>query len=136
MAICTVCSRLTSKKCAKCGLAWYCGTECQKSDRRNHKLICKYPIEIKESEGKGLGLFATRDLEIGDLIVCENPILHLKSGNERILQCPQEFKLIYEKLNREEKDQVLALTGIERESETSPMERFLDSFSGNEEWYL
>ena len=137
MDICNVCSKPTIKKCGKCGLARYCRTECQRSDWKNHKKICKYPFEIKESEGKGLGLFATRNLEIGDLIVCQDPVLFLKSGNEGIMRNSHEFRTEYEKLERRKKDQVLALAG--NESNATPavmaMERSLDFLSINEEWY-
>ena len=133
-----MCSKLTTNKCGKCGLAWYCKTECQRSDWKIHKKVCKYPFEIKESEGKGLGLFATRDLEIGDLIVCEDPILFLKSGNEGILRNSHEFRTEYEKLERKKKDKVLALAG--NKSNTTPtimaLELSLDSSPNNEEWYL
>ena len=59
------------------------------------------PFEIKESSGKGLGLFATCDLNIGDLIVRENPILYFEGGSIGIINNPETFKEAFEALGRE-----------------------------------
>ena len=88
--------------------------------------------------GKGLGLFATRDLEIGDLIVREDPILHFEAGDAVILLNPEKFKSDYEKLKRTEKDRILSLAGAESCATLANivMEYHLDSSSKDEEWYL
>ena len=133
-----MCGKTTANKCGKCGLVWYCQVSCQRSDWKNHKNVCKYPFEIRESEGKGLGLFATRDLEIGDLIVREDPILHFEAGDAVILQNPDKFKSDYENLKRTEKDRILSLAGAESGVTLANIviEYHLDSSSRDEEWYL
>ena len=134
MTNCTVCGRPTTKKCGKCGLARYCKTQCQRGDWKDHKKICKYPFEIRASEGKGLGLFATRDLEIGDLIVCEDPVLYFDDCVE--LLNPRKFQDVYEKLGRSEKDQILDLAGRESDATfaNQVMKLRFDSSSIDEEW--
>ncbi|KAL5265128.1 hypothetical protein ACHWQZ_G006014 [Mnemiopsis leidyi] len=138
MANCTVCGKQTTKQCGKCSNAWYCRTECQRSDWKNHKKVCKYPFEIKESEGKGLGLFATRDLQIGDLVVCEDPIIYLSDGIKGVLKSPQTFKHTYENLGVEERNKILALVGADNDLTACNlvMESCLDSSSRKEdqEW--
>ena len=136
MTVCTVCGNPTTNKCGKCSNAWYCRTECQKSDWKTHKKVCNYPFEIKESEGKGLGLFATRDLQVGDLVVREDPILHFKSGGAALLKSSQLFKEAYEKLERSKKNKITALAGPDPDAILCKlaMDFSLDSSSENEEW--
>ncbi|XP_063678957.1 N-lysine methyltransferase SMYD2-like [Bolinopsis microptera] len=116
---CATCGSTTAKKCGKCCKVRYCCRDCQVKDWKNHKLNCN-PFEIKESSGKGLGLFATCDLNIGDLIVRENPILYFDAGHTSddilsdnysiMLPGSETFKEAYEALSREKKDLVLDLT--------------------------
>ncbi|KAJ6622892.1 hypothetical protein B0H10DRAFT_1787284 [Mycena sp. CBHHK59/15] len=40
---CTVCNTPTSKKCARCGTAYYCSPAHQKSDWKTHKSACLAP---------------------------------------------------------------------------------------------
>ena len=146
MAVCTVCGNPTTKRCGKCSKAWYCRTECQRSDWKDHKKVCNYPFEIKESEGKGLGLFATRDLQVGDLVVREDPILYFKCGGQALQSSPQLFKEAFENLERSKKNKITALAGADLDATLSIMWRFLsffynlamnislDSSSENEEW--
>ena len=120
---CATCGSTTTKKCGKCCKVRYCCRDCQVNDWKNHKLNCN-PFEIKESSGKGLGLFATCDLNIGDLIVREHPILHFESGSfldslniisDNTLTLPGRvpFEKAFEALSREKKDLILNLTGAD-----------------------
>ena len=109
---CATCGSITAKKCGKCCKVHYCCRDCQVKDWKNHKLNCN-PFEIKESSGKGLGLFATCDLNIGDLIVRENPILYFEGGSIGIINNPETFKETFEALGREQKDLILNLTGAD-----------------------
>ena len=110
---CATCGSTTTKKCGKCCKVHYCCRDCQVKDWKNHKLNCN-PFEIKESSGKGLGLFATCDLNIGDLIVRpEHPILFFEGGSIGILDNPETFKETFEALSREKKDLILDLTGAD-----------------------
>ncbi|KAJ7038409.1 hypothetical protein C8F04DRAFT_951224 [Mycena alexandri] len=43
MPPCTVCRKATSQKCARCGTAFYCTAEHQKSDWKTHKYACVAP---------------------------------------------------------------------------------------------
>ncbi|KZS94173.1 hypothetical protein SISNIDRAFT_453898 [Sistotremastrum niveocremeum HHB9708] len=37
-------SSASMRKCSRCGIARYCGTECQKNAWKEHKLVCKSPV--------------------------------------------------------------------------------------------
>lgn len=45
--------------------------------------------KVKAVEGKGLGVFAVRDLKRGTRIMCERPLIHLLKGN--LMDVPVEF---------------------------------------------
>ena len=55
------------KSCV-CGQASYCSKECQLNDWKTHKPSCP-PFIIRESPGKGKGLFATRKIKEGQIIL-------------------------------------------------------------------
>lgn len=40
------------------------------------------PVEIKGSDGRGRGLFATKDIAAGDLLLCEKAFAHCFAANE------------------------------------------------------
>ena len=77
MASCTFCKVSKDKllRCV-CGQAFYCNRECQTSDWDNHLPSCP-PFIIKESPGKGMGVFASRKLNPGKVIIDEYPLLTL-----------------------------------------------------------
>ena len=71
--------------CAKCGVAAqrrcvcrvaYCSEECQRLDWPRHKPRCP-PYVVKDSgqEGKGRGLFASRNLPAYSVVLVEEPVL-------------------------------------------------------------
>ena len=62
-----------------CKKASYCSKECQAKDWKSHKPSCP-PYVIKESPGKGKGLFATRKIKEGQVIVDEYPFFTLRDG--------------------------------------------------------
>jgi hypothetical protein len=71
------------KRCGKCHTRQYCSEECQLDDwgRGQHKLFCGkageigLDYEIRPSIcGKGLGVFAKRDLKRNDTIFVERPV--------------------------------------------------------------
>ena len=73
MASCSFCkvSKDQLKSCV-CGQAFYCSKECQVKDWKVHKLSCP-PYVIRETPGKGRGLFATRKIKEGEVILEEYP---------------------------------------------------------------
>ena len=71
MASCDFCKidpKEQLKSCV-CGKASYCSKECQVKDWKVHK-----PFIIRESPGKGRGLFATRKIKEGQVILEEYPL--------------------------------------------------------------
>ena len=86
---------------------------------------------MRESPGKGLGLFTTRDLNIGDLVVREDPILYIDEGADQILQNPNVFKTAFENLNRSQKEKILELSGTHT---NNLMQIFGHQLSNGEEW--
>lgn len=70
------------KKCSKCKKRPFCSRECQVLDWKNgHKRWCGRSgelgtdFEIKESPGKGLGVFALRSFARDECIMVERPIV-------------------------------------------------------------
>ena len=75
MGLCDFCkveSKEKLKTCV-CKKASYCSRECQAQDWKNHKPSCP-PFIIRESPGKGRGLFATRKIKEGQVILDEYPL--------------------------------------------------------------
>ena len=130
MACCESCGSQTAQKCGNCKKVWYCSRNCQKEDWKGHKNYCG-PFEVRECPGKGLGLFTTRDLAIGDLVVREDPILYIEGGTDQILQNPGVFKAAFEKLDKSDKERILALSGAHS---NNLVEIFGVPLSNGEEW--
>ena len=60
----------------------YCGPACQKKDWSRHKRLC-VPVMIKDIEGKGRGLVASKNFQMGDLILKERAVATIRSkGSE------------------------------------------------------
>ena len=80
MASCSFCkvSKEHLKNCV-CGLVSYCSKDCQVKDWKAHKPSCP-PFIIRESPGKGRGLFATRNIKEGQVIIDEHPLLIVAAG--------------------------------------------------------
>ena len=103
MGSCQVC-RKDSKLSCVCGKASYCGVECQKKDWKDHKPSCP-PFVIRESPGKGRGLFATRKIKQGQLILEEYPLI--TSKNEA---CLDDFETnVYPNIDEDTKTKILEL---------------------------
>ena len=84
MASCSFCkvSKEHLKNCV-CGKVSYCSKDCQVKDWKSHKPSCP-PFIIRESPGKGRGLFATRRIKEGQLILEELPLVTI--GGKMSLQ--------------------------------------------------
>ena len=64
------------KTCVCCKVS-YCNKDCQSKDWRNHKAFCP-PFIVREVAGKGRGLFATRKIMPGKIILEERPLLTME----------------------------------------------------------
>ena len=76
---CKVDNNKELKSCQSCEKVSYCSKECQVKDWRSHKPSCP-PFVIRESPGKGRGLFATRKIKEGQIILDEYPLLTVNDG--------------------------------------------------------
>lgn len=74
LGACAICEKSASLRCAGCRRRFYCSKEHQRDDWTSHKLSCR-PWEIRENTELGRHLIASRDLEKGDLVVAETPIV-------------------------------------------------------------
>ncbi|XP_043272143.1 SET domain-containing protein SmydA-8-like isoform X2 [Venturia canescens] len=74
LGACAICEKSASLRCAGCRKRFYCSKEHQRGDWARHKLACR-SWEIRENEELGRHLIASRDLETGDFIVAETPIV-------------------------------------------------------------
>ncbi|KAK9885453.1 hypothetical protein WA026_010949 [Henosepilachna vigintioctopunctata] len=73
-SVCAVCAKPAQRKCSACKIAHYCSVEHQRGHWKDHKRMCK-SYEICSSEDLGNHLVASRDLERGDVIFSETPLL-------------------------------------------------------------
>ena len=106
MTACTCCkvdsgAKLLSCVCRK---ASYCSKECQGKDWKNHKSSCPL-YTIRDAPGKGKGLFATRKIKMGQIILEEIPLFALAYGMSF-----EEFKANhYINIDEETKAKILKL---------------------------
>ena len=114
---CFVCKKTVRGKkvlltCINCHAITYCGVECQRADWPRHEWNC-VPVMVTEFPGKGRGLVAARDINKGELIFKDNPVIKLAvdakglpadplesliSLKQQIESLPAEAKLQYYKL--------------------------------------
>ena len=88
-----------------CKKVSYCSKECQTKDWKIHKPSCP-PYIIRESSGKGRGLFATRKIKAGQVILEEYPLLVLSDVGISL----REFRVYhYPHIDDETKAKILQL---------------------------
>ena len=84
-ACCAWCYTTVSspKRCGKCSKRVFCSRACQIQDwKLGHKHWCciageiGHDFEVREAQAKGLGVFAKRPFERGDVIMMERPAMH------------------------------------------------------------
>ena len=80
---CSLCNMTAKEKgkkklqtCRKCHAITYCGVECQHADWARHGWNC-HPVMVTEFPGKGRGLVAARDIEMGEQIFNDKPVIKL-----------------------------------------------------------
>lgn len=71
---CHVCSSPATQKCAGCQSVFYCSRDHQKQHWKRHKQACT-PARLKQGEGVGRYLEATRDIKSGEVVMKEKPIV-------------------------------------------------------------
>ena len=76
MSLCNFCKKNFTEqlKSCVCKNVFYCSKDCQTKDWKSHKPSCP-PFTIRDSPGKGRGLFATRKIKEGQIILEEYPLL-------------------------------------------------------------
>ena len=78
--VCAACSAAGSDllQCSRCRAVSYCGPACQRRHWRAHKAQCSVVWRVEAVPGKGLGLVAARDIQPGQVILTEKPLLLLR----------------------------------------------------------
>lgn len=71
---CAICKKFATMRCGNCKTQFYCTKEHQKEDWTRHKTSCR-SWEVKENQELGRYLIAARDLEVGDLVIHEPPLV-------------------------------------------------------------
>ena len=103
MTSCNFCHAVSESKLGSCvcGKVSYCNKECQTKDWKNHKLSCP-PYTVREVPGKGRGLFATRKITPGMIILEEKPLFTIENTQEVELS-------IFHRIDEETKASILQL---------------------------
>ena len=138
---CSVCEMTAKEKgkkvlhtCEKCHAITYCGVECQRADWGRHEWNC-VPVMVTEIPGKGRGPVAARDIEKGELIFNDKPVIKLATNakghpvdpdfmsslKQQINSLPTEAQSQYNKLMTREDDNVYNLN----RSDLEDFKRFL-----------
>jgi len=69
------------KRCTQCKEVNYCSKKCQaRAWKAGHKMWCG-TLAVKDIPGKGKGIVALRDIEIGEVLLKEKPLLLFPAGN-------------------------------------------------------
>jgi hypothetical protein len=76
LGICPVCKKSAETKCTACKAVFYCSKGCQKKHWKEHKFQCKkLPYKVESSPLLGKYLVASRDLEAGEIVFSESPLV-------------------------------------------------------------
>ena len=67
-------------KCARCQSITYCGQECQRADWPRHREFC-IPVMVAEIPGRGIGLVASKNFKMGELIFEETALISVKANS-------------------------------------------------------
>uniref|UniRef100_A0A6P7GC47 Uncharacterized protein LOC114340414 n=1 Tax=Diabrotica virgifera virgifera TaxID=50390 RepID=A0A6P7GC47_DIAVI len=71
---CEVCKSAAVRKCSACKLVFYCSEAHQQEHWKEHKIKCR-PFEEQNSKELGRYLQSTRELQPGDVIFSELPLV-------------------------------------------------------------
>ena len=101
LAICSRCGQTGSKKkCSQCHSITYCGEECQRQDLERHKDNCILVV-LTETTGKGRGLVASRDIQIGQVILKEQSVVSVYDDERNWAQRSVAFEKSVRKVNED-----------------------------------
>ena len=76
----TVTGKRKLSKCARCHSITYCGLECQRADWPRHREFC-IPVMVTDIPGRGLGLVASKNFKMGELIFKESAIISVRANS-------------------------------------------------------
>lgn len=117
-ATCRSCKKTEDVKLAcVCMKVNYCSKQCQRDDWKSHKHSC-VTFTVGSVDGKGRGMFATRNLAPGSVVLVEKPVLSVdvkKKNDKKQQKILQDFK----KLPEDVQTEVLKLHDPEESSSTS-----------------
>lgn len=125
-------------KCGRCQAITYCGLECQKSDWTRHRKNC-IPVMIKEYEGKGRGLVASRNIKIGELIFQDTAVIDVRdiagpTGERVNFFVINELKEQMKNMSDQERSDFYKLPQLDRDKEGCPLKSVNEM--GREEDFL
>lgn len=72
--VCSICGEHATLKCSSCKQEFYCSKEHQRQDWSRHRSACQ-AWEIHENSELGRHLLASKDLNPGDVILLESPLV-------------------------------------------------------------
>nr|XP_003702367.1 PREDICTED: protein msta, isoform B isoform X1 [Megachile rotundata]XP_012138444.1 PREDICTED: protein msta, isoform B isoform X1 [Megachile rotundata]XP_012138445.1 PREDICTED: protein msta, isoform B isoform X1 [Megachile rotundata] len=72
--VCPICNGHATLKCSGCKQQFYCNKDHQRQDWKRHRSVCQ-AWEIHEDSELGRHLLASRDLDPGDVVLSEAPVV-------------------------------------------------------------
>ena len=134
---CYTCHKKKKKKlskCSSCHAIAYCGRKCQKVDWPRHKSNC-IPVMVTEYEGKGLGVMASRDIKMGEVIFIDKPAIKVpENPTPKVLPVIiQSLKRQIKNLSSEAKSQLEKLQSVTNHTGEFPEAFTLEVFQDEEE---
>lgn len=71
---CSVCEEVSKSRCSGCNQVFYCSTDHQRKDWKNHKPKCS-PMRVSHNDKIGRYFVATRNIKPGEIVLRESPLV-------------------------------------------------------------
>jgi len=111
---CGHCAQDATFKCSGCKSVVYCGVECQKAHRKEHKGDCRC-WEMVDIKGKGQGLLTKRRIKAGEVVIRERPLVIVSTPHttKTLAKFVAELRQKVRRLEEEQQDDFFSL-GVAR----------------------
>ena len=132
---CRSCSNSVAQQCKGCMIGhFYCSSQCQRSDWKEHKANCGKRYKCEEIPKKGMGNVATRNISKGEIICVERSVLMIDTCNKTQNILIPDIKKVYNekfrKLSSDQQEAIMNLTYQYKDKKNSPKDKEFATFLG------